>query len=229
MYIIKKAIEYSKESNGLFDITCAPCSEKIKRIIKDNKIIKEKHLKLKYNLVDYRKVLINKSQIKLKNNAEIDLGGIAKGYIADCAVKILQENGIKNGIVDARGDLRVFGDEEKIIEIQHPIIKEDYTCSIKIKEGGIATSGDYNQFSYINKKKMHHILNPKTKKFDSGCCSVTVIADTTINADAIAKIVFLLGPDKGIEYVDTLDNTECLIVDTSLNVHESKYFFRHKL
>ena len=105
LYVIKKAIYYSRISNGLFDATCAPCIRNVKDAI-IGKLIVARDLKLNYGLVDYNGIIINGNKIKLKKTGiSIDLGGIAKGYIADAAAKVLQENGVADGIVDARGDL----------------------------------------------------------------------------------------------------------------------------
>jgi len=167
----------------------------------------------------------------------------------DKAVEFLQKNGIKKGIVNAGGDLRIFGYKKPLeigiqhpnaggdlrifgykkpleIGIQHPRKKRNEIIAIlKVKNKAVVTSGDYEQFFIIDGKRYHHILNPKTGFPAKTCVSVTVIASTALQADAFSTALFLLKPKSAIELANKTPNLEAIIYATengSLVSYKSK-------
>jgi thiamine biosynthesis lipoprotein len=131
----------------------------------------------------YKDILINDNTVELSHpDVMIDLGSIAKGYIADEIAAALQSEGVVSGLIDARGDIRVFGEDESVIGIQHPRDSKKTICSISLANGGVATSGDYNQ--YDGSYERPHILNNEH-------ISVTVIAPSLMEADGYATAIFV--------------------------------------
>jgi thiamine biosynthesis lipoprotein len=174
--VVKKALIYTNMTNGEYDIALG-------RVILARKKGEEiDSTNIPKNL--YKDITIEGNRVSLKNDfILIDLGSIAKGYIADKLVEFLQNEGIESGIVDARGDLRIFGDATEECNIQHPRDKDKLIEPFALNNCSVATSGDYNQF--YGSTNNSHILNSKE------LISVTVIADTLMEADALASAVFV--------------------------------------
>ena len=131
----------------------------------------------------YRNVSIEKNVVELTHpDVLIDLGSIAKGYITDRIVEALKERGVKECLVNARGDIRVSGNYEHVFGVQDPRSSATI-CWIKLKNQSVATSGDYKQFVKTFDKS--HILNQKELS------SVTVVAPTLEEADGFASVIFV--------------------------------------
>ncbi len=129
--------------------------------------------------------VVGRSVELLHPDALVDLGSIAKGYMADRMAEVLRSGGVLSGLIDARGDIRAFGDE-KVIGVQHPRSK-GLICSIRLKDGGVATSGDYSQLTI----QEPHILN------SSDYVSVTAASGTLMEADGYATAIFVT-PREGV-------------------------------
>ncbi len=171
--VIKKSLEFSKLSGGKYDISLG------KRIMQRKKGEEEDKKEC-----SYKDIKLNGNFVTLKNKSVmIDLGSIAKGYITDKLGKFLISNGIKEFVIDSRGDILFSGNYEHIIGVQHPR-KNERLLSIKIKNKSIATSGDYHQFYGTFDKS--HIINQKD------LVSVTVIAENLTEADVYATVLFVV-------------------------------------
>ncbi len=196
--LLKKALEFGERTKGVFDITVEPLlriwgfydgnyqvpeSAIIARVLKD---------------VDYRRVLINGDSVVLGDGVSIDLGGIAVGYAVDRALELLQASGAKQGLIDAGGDIRVFGNKEWRIGVQHPR-KEGVLKILKLREQAVSTSGDYEQFFERDGKRFCHIIDPRTGYPARSCVAITVLAATALEADVYATALFVLGVNEGRE------------------------------
>lgn len=205
--ILTTAINGSKETNGAFDITVRPLSKlygfgSTKKHVPTNKEI-EKSLAL----VGYKFIKINtdKKTIRfLKKGVQLDLGGIAKGYAVDEAIKVLIQYGIKNALVNAGGS-SIYGlgtnqGNPWQIAIRDPKHPEQTTDKIlKLHNQGLSTSGDYEQYFLVNNKKIAHIFDPITGKpanLETKTHSVTIIANTATEAEILTKACYILGPEK---------------------------------
>lgn len=178
--ILTTALELSSLSNSLFDITIA------------SKLMEHAFLPPLYpsRLTGTWQAITlhNKNTLLLTQQVCIDLGGIAKGYAVDEAIKILREHGMSSGIVNAGGDLRCFGDKTIPLEIRHPIYPSN-TCHLGnlLHNNAAATSAGYYS------RKDHHmpIVNPTLKSCIQTYDSATVIASKCVIADALTKIVLM--------------------------------------
>jgi len=133
-------------------------------------------------------------------DAEIDLGGIAKGYGVDRAAEALRAHGITRAIVNVGGDLYAIGEAERggpwRVGIRSPHEPARLAGVLEINDGAVATSGDYLQYFQHGGRRYHHLLDPSTgAPRVSGVHSVTVIAQTCLAADAAATAVFGMEPD----------------------------------
>ena len=168
-------------------------------------------------LIDGSSICLDNRTIRFKKEGMgITLDGIAKGYIIDCAVRVIRESGIQHALVDAGGDIRAIGGKEKSIPwkigIRDPWEPNSCLDKIKIVNGSVATSGNYEIF--FDREKLYcHIMDPHTGASPVRSVSVSTIARKAMDADAISTAVFVLEPEKGIRFVNSMPNTECLIID----------------
>ncbi|MCM8779007.1 MAG: FAD:protein FMN transferase [Candidatus Omnitrophica bacterium] len=205
--VIKKAKEISKKTGGAFDITISPLLKTWGFYEKEKPIFSEPHselIKEKLSLVGSEKIILDeeKKSIVLKDkNMAIDLGGIAKGYIVDRAVKVMRDEGIKNALVNLGGDIFCLGKGENKsfwrIGIQDPLNAGRIVGSLKLSDKAVATSGQYENFREIGGKKFGHIIDPRSGyPVETDVLSVSVVAEDCLTADALATAIFVLGKEK---------------------------------
>lgn len=220
LHIIKQGMKVGDLTHGAFDITirslmelwdnfesqCIPEKEEIEKILP---------------LINYKEIMLTDSKIEFgKPKMKLDLSGIAKGYAVDLAVKELKGVGIKAGLVNAGGDIKVFGDRLWKIGIKDPretgIVKV-----LELKNKAVATSGDYEKYFMLDGVRYHHILNPRTGLPARECVSVTIISEDAVFADALSTGIFVFGPEKGIALLDSL-RISGLIITSDSEFFESK-------
>ncbi len=156
-------------------------------------------------------------------DAMINFGAIAKGYAVDRAVSVLAREGVAEGLVNAGGEVRATGGDWSI-GIQHPRSTSELAAVIDPQGRAVATSGDYEQYFEQDGKRFHHILDPATGLPARECMSVTVLADDDVTADALATAVFVMGPRKGMEFMQQNPDIEGLIIDESGDEHATPGF-----
>lgn len=158
----------------------------------------------------YFKITDGAFNVKYEDGRKYDLGGIAKGYAADRVAKILKQNGVKNAKINMGGNLYLLGYPPKknfwVIGIRDPKKTDKLIGSIKLSTGvGVSTSGNY--------ERPGHIINPKTGRSVDELLSVTIIAPTALEADALSTGVFVLGKEKGSALIEKLPEVEGVIID----------------
>jgi thiamine biosynthesis lipoprotein ApbE len=218
-FVVKSAVHYSEISDGAFDITISPLIRSWGFFRKQGRIPPQEEIKRNRALVNYKMIELDseRQRIKLlKNGMTLDLGGIAKGYAVDQAVEKLRDAKIENVLVNLSGNMYAMGrPKDKYawhIGIRHPRQKENLLGFIKLQEEAIATSGDYENFFIHDGKKYSHIINPRTGYPVSGIASVTIIAQTAMEADALSTTVFALGAERGLQLIESIDGVEGVIV-----------------
>ncbi|MBP2033645.1 thiamine biosynthesis lipoprotein [Clostridium algifaecis] len=227
-YVLKKGKYYSEQSGGAFDITVGPLV-KLWGIGTDNaRLPGQNEIDNKKSLINYRDLLLdekNKKVMLKRKGMSLDLGGIAKGYAADEAARILKENGVKHAIINLGGNILTLnsnpdGDPWKI-GIQDPFqTRGNVLASIEVTNKTVVTSGIYERYFKKDGKIYHHILNPFTGyPMDNNLASVTLITDVSINADAMTKNIFYMGIDKGINYVKKVPNLQAIFITKDKKVY----------
>jgi thiamine biosynthesis lipoprotein len=166
--------------------------------------------------------LLDAQRIVKSPEVMLNFGAVAKGYAVDRAVAVLAELGVENGLVNAGGEVRATG--EWSIGIQHPRSPSELIAVVELKGRAIATSGDYEQFFEVEGTRYHHILDPATGRPARGCQSVSVIAGDDVTADALATALFVMGVEKGMEYLQQYPDIEALIIDESGAIHQTPGF-----
>ena len=207
--ILELALEGSRISGGAFDITVTPITRMYGFGTGKQQVPSEKKIRTELQAVGWQNIQLNpdrQSVRLLHKNTRLDLGGIAKGYAVDEAALVLREYGLKNGLVNAGGNIYALGKnrgQNWRIGIRHPRGATDNIQIIELSENACATSGDYEQYFLDAKQQRYsHIFNPKTGRpanLDNGLASVTVIADTAGRADMLSTACFVLGEEKSAE------------------------------
>ncbi len=235
--LIELSLEYYDITDGRFDITVQPLldlweydPDAEKQFWDMDTSFQLSAIDTAMKLVGNDRIILDGNSIRLMEGSKITLGGIAKGYAADEALETLKSLGIKNALINAGGDIRTLGTkpggEGWEIALVNP---DDTTQSLAgfVVDGlAVTTSGNYERY-FNPDKSAHHIMDPKTGFSAGGCISVTIIAENGVRADALATGVFVLGPDEGMDLVESLNNVETLIVDTDRNIHRSSGLSRY--
>ncbi|HNS31676.1 MAG TPA: FAD:protein FMN transferase [bacterium] len=234
LLLLKKSFFISGISEGAFDITCKPITELYRTAEKRNRPPTEKEIEDVLIHVGWEKVKIKGNTAEIPEKSMIDLGGIAKGYIVDMAITRLKDRGVKNGMVNAGGDIYAFGKnpggKDWQIGIRNPFRKNGIIRKISVRDFAVATSGDYERYFSIKNKKYGHIVNPATgRSVQDFPVSVTVTAPDCAIADGLATAFFVLGAKKSIRIADKIDGVEVFIIDANRITYESKNFSKFTL
>lgn len=246
--VIEKGLEYGDISNGVFDITIGKVTDlwdfhdfqtedtsdseagtdEVTDPLPDPDLLKEA-----VSHVDYRKVKADDDKVALQDpEMEIDLGGIAKGYIADHLTRWLEECGVVSAVIDLGGNIVAIGGKSAgLLELP----QQDFTIGIKDpqSESGqllgvfscsdktVVTSGTYERYVVKDGKKYHHILDPETGwPAETDVDSVTIITEKNhaVDADGLSTTCLALGVEKGTALIETLEGVEAVFVDLDGNM-----------
>jgi thiamine biosynthesis lipoprotein len=167
--------------------------------------------------------LLGDNKIIKKENVRLNFGAIAKGFAVDKAIDVLKKLGINEALVNAGGEISVIGNDW-IVGVQHPRETNSIIKKIKVDGFTVATSGDYEQYFEVDGNRYHHILDPKTGYPSKGLQSVTIINKSNAYADALATAVFVIGKENGLKLIETLDDTEAMIIDSEGKIFYSSGF-----
>ncbi|MDR0473263.1 MAG: FAD:protein FMN transferase [Treponema sp.] len=233
--VIEKAVRYAEISGGAFDPSVGPLVS-LWNIGSDNPTVPAQHE------IDKALMLINWKDIELdrekktvflkKPGMALDLGAIAKGYAADEAAKIIKQAGLKRAIIDLGGNILTLGIKQDgkpwTVGIQNPNEKRGIPVGIvQVEEKTVVTSGVYERYFESEGIKYHHIFDTSTGyPCNNGLLSVTVIAGVSIDADALSTAVFVLGFEKGMALIESIDDAECIFIleDKSIRLSPNAYF-----
>ena len=218
--VLRMARQISEWTEGTFDVTFGALTDVWKfDHDQDNTIPSPEAIRARLPLIDYRQIEIDDraGTVFLKRaGMKIHLGGIGKGYAVEHAVQILRRAGLHDFMIQAGGDLYVGGHKDGRLwrlGITDPRGPEAHTfATIDLTDSTFSTSGDYARFFMKGGVRYHHILDPATGQPARLCRSVTIAAESPVLADAIAKGVFILGPEKGMALVERIPNLEAVIV-----------------
>jgi FAD:protein FMN transferase len=234
--VLEKSLWVARASGGAFDITVG-AFKGLWKFDEDNDgtLPAPGDVAERLKLVDYEALILDPARrtARLARAAQsITLGGIAKGFIVDCAVRTLRGAGLVDFLVQAGGDLYAAGkrgDREWRVGIQDPRAKPGDDRSLdtsfallSLTDSAFNTSGDYERFVLQHGKRYHHILDPRTGQPVTHTRSVTVLAPTSFIADTLDTAAFVLGPAKGLELVESVPGALAVIVDSENQVHTSR-------
>ncbi len=218
-YIIKKAEEFWRLSGGAFDITVGPLMDLWGFTDKKYRIPQKEEIQKTLARIGFDKIIFHEADnvIEFKiSGMRLDLGAIAKGYAVDCAVKKLKEKGITSCLINAGGQIYCLGDNYGRpwkVAIRNPRGKGVFRY-LELSNKAVATSGDYEQFFVSAAKRYAHIIDPKTGyPVESGLISVTIVADSGLDCDALSTAVFVLGKEKGDILTERFPGVAAIIIE----------------
>lgn len=215
--LIRRANQISRKTAGQFDITFASAG----RLYDYRKGIRPTDKKLASLLpaINYKHILLNpaKRTIRFRHpQVYIDLGGIAKGHAVDQAIQILKQCGVENALVSAGGDSRILGDKQGspwMTGIRHPRQKSGFAVILPLTDTAVSTSGDYERYFIENQVRYHHIISPATGKPAAKSRSVTILGPEATSTDALSTAIFVMGPEKGLQLIESMPGFEAIIID----------------
>lgn len=212
--ILSQALYYCQKTGGKYDITIAAASQLYdfeKQIVPSDEEAKRVLYKVGYDRIE-----IKGNWVDL-HNTDIDLGSIAKGYVADKLVKYLKDNGAKNGIVNLGGNVAVFGKAYKV-GIQKPF-SDEVMLTVKIKNASAVTSGIYQRCFEKDGKFYHHILDVKTGlPLETELASVTVLGEKSSECDVLSTVCMILGEEAAKNLINQTPGYEAVFIKKDYSV-----------
>ena len=253
MTVLSQAEQLSRRTEGAFDVTVGPIVRLWRRARRQNELPQPERLEAALSATGYRLLRLNQEQQTAEQqtaqltapNMRLDLGGIAKGYAADEALRVLRDHGITSALVDAGGDVVAAdpppGESGWRIAIAEPQMADDGNAQaddkareddaeaqqanpryVRIANAAVAQSGDTFQFVELNGVRYSHIVDPRTGVGLTNQLAVTVIAPDGISADSLASALSVLGPEKGLALLEELEHTEGIFMSRPEQGRESE-------
>ncbi|WP_319467826.1 FAD:protein FMN transferase [uncultured Pseudodesulfovibrio sp.] len=219
--MMREALAYTELTVGAYDPTVLPVVEMLrdKAAPTGRMDISEAELKEALALVDAKAIHVSGNEIRFdKQGMGITLDGMGKGYIVDRASDVLNKAGVANHMINAGGDMRARGERTPgkpwTVAIEDPAGKGKYPALIELRNAAIATSGGY-EASYNASGSRHHVIDPRTALSPTRSVSVSVVAPTVMQADALSTAAFVMHPKDGVRFINTLPQCETLIIGDS--------------
>lgn len=215
--VISRSLHYHARTDGAFDITVKPLIDLYQQCFEAGTTPLESEIEQRLAYVGIDGLRLEKNRLSLaRPGMGVTLDGIAKGYIVDRASEVLVSHGVVNHLINAGGDIRTAGsaagDKSWTIAIQDPDKMRAFPDIIKMGNGAVATSGNYEVF-YDNEKLFHHIIDSRSGHSPQRSTSVTVTAPSVMEADALSTALFVLEPARGRELAESRQANECLIIE----------------
>ena len=219
-------------SEGAFDIAIEPLTSLWDFTAEDPQVPEDRLIQEALTKCDYHNVSVNdNNEVILKTeDTAIELGAIAKGYIADRLKDYLISQGVKSAIINLGGNVLCIGgkpdDSSFKIGIQKPFADRSETIAVMdIKDKSVVSSGVYERCFEQDGTLYHHLLNPRTGyPYDNGLIAVTIISDESVDGDALSTTCFALGLEDGMKLAESLDNVPAFFVTSDYEIHYTKDF-----
>lgn len=217
--VIEAGIEYGELSEGKFDISLGPIINLWQIGTEAERIPEAFEIEQQLPYVDYRMIQLGPDhQVTIPEGFRIDLGGIAKGYAADEIGRMLEEKGVKKAIINLGGNIKVVGSKSDgtpfNVGIQGPEeLRNDYLGIVEVTDQTVVTSGDYERYFIEDGVRYHHIFDTETGyPYETNVAAVTVITDSSMRADALSTILFVMDIEAGIALCNSLTDVDCIYV-----------------
>ena len=228
--LLNRSLQLCDSLDGSFDITIYPAVTAWGFGTGDYRVPDDSELKALSAAVDYTSVTLTGSTVTLPKDVTLDLGAVAKGYAADKAIETLRHGKAQAAVLNLGGTIGLYGKKPDgspfKVGVADPENPAGYFGFLSCGEGVVATSGGYERFFEKDGRRYIHILDPDTAApVDNHVASVTIITDNGAKADAMSTALFVMGPDKAIEYYQDHDGFDCIILtdDGRLYVSEGVY------
>ena len=234
--VVEQGLSTANLVGGVFDITIGEVTQLWDFRSEDEEgnrigtLPDEKELAEAISHVDYKKVEIEGNRVRLlDSHAQLDLGGVAKGYIADRVAEYIEERGVVSGIIDLGGNIVVIGQKGESLDdygeatdfsvgIASPLSERgDLFGTVSCADKTVVTSGTYERYFEIEGVKYHHVLDSQTGyPAETDLLSVTVLSDKGNSAlcDALSTAALALGKEKALDMLEAYTPVSAILVDT---------------
>lgn len=224
--VVARAMYFNRETGGAFDITVKPMIDLYRDSFAAGNSPAEADIERTLQRVGGDNLVYRNGVLQFAaSDMAITLDGIAVGYIVDKVSALMSKHGVVNHLINASGDIRVSGSAAQgkawTVAIQDPDKKRDYPDVVSMTEGAISTSGNYEIY-YDREKLFHHIVDGRTGHSPQLARSVTVMAPTVLEADALSTGVFVMGPKAGVEFIDQRSDYRCFIMAADGSINHSR-------
>lgn len=229
--LIGRGLEYGQLSGGRFDIAIGPVSS-LWDFTSDNPSVPEDSLiQAALPLVDYQDVVLDGQDLTFqKEGMQLDLGAIAKGYIADRLKNYLLENGVESAVINLGGNVLCVGSRPDgtpfRVGLQRPFADRNETiATIEVSDLSVVSSGIYERYFEQDGQLYHHILDPATGyPCENNLVAVTILSEESTDGDGLSTTCFALGLEKGMELIESLENVEAMFITEDNELHYSSGF-----
>jgi thiamine biosynthesis lipoprotein len=218
--ILEKGKYYSEVSGGLFDLTTGALTS-LWDFPGGNEIVPtQAEIDIAKATVGYKDVKIEGNTVTmLRPGAQLDFGAIAKGYIADRLADFMNEKGVDGAIINLGGNVITVGEKPTKapwnVGIQQPFAERDQSIgTVQVGPKSVVTSGIYERSFTKDGKFYHHILNPETGySAENNLSAVSIISDLSVDGDGLSTTCFVLGEEKAMALIESIDNVEAIFIE----------------
>jgi len=229
--LIERSIRISRITQGAFDITYGSVDRRLWNFDTSMQALPDKETaRQMVRLINYRNIVfdpVNTTILLKEKGMRIGFGGIGKGYAAERAKMVMQEEGVTSGVVNASGDLTAWGyqpdGEPWTIGIVNPNAAGQVFSMLNVTNMALATSGNYEKYITIDGKRYSHTINPRTGLPVTGIKSVTILCPNAEIADAMATPVMIMGIRAGLDMINQLRDIEAVLIDDEDKVYTSDH------
>ena len=221
--LLQTSLVYSRLTGGAFDVTAGPLVRLWGFIAREVRVpppreeIEAAMAKTGFERIELD---LERRSIRLPvEGMEIDFGGVAKGYAVDRAILVLRERGVERALVNLGGNVRGLGSpaarDRWTVAVRDPRTSGErprLIGYIELGEGGVASSGQYERFFEHEGRRYGHIIDPRTGRPAEGVLGTTIVAPDALTADILSTAVFVLGPERGPEFIDAQEGIEGIVV-----------------
>lgn len=222
VFLLERALYYASLTEGKLNPAIAPLSTlwNFSSANTDNHTVPSKaDITDRLQHIDYQGIVIENQTVTLKDaEASIDLGCIAKGYIADKLKEFLLSEGVESACINLGGNVLTIGNKPGgkpfVIGVQEPFAESGTAAlTVSITDASLVTSGIYERYFEQDGQLFHHILDPQTGyPVDNELASVTILSTSSMEGDALSTTCLLLGSDEGLALINSLPDTEALFI-----------------
>ncbi len=223
--MLREGLKISEASGGAFDPTVEPETKLWNFSAETPALPDAQALAEAATHVDYRKLVLDGDTVSLPDDMGLDLGGIAKGYIADRLSEFLRARGVSSALINLGGNVLTIGrratdDQPWVVGIQDPEAEGGANkVTFRAENLSVVTSGNYQRFFIMNGIRYHHLLDPATGwPVENGLDSVTILSESSAVGDALSTACYVLGLDKGMELVKQYDGVDAVFIGTDGSV-----------
>lgn len=226
--LLEKSLYYCQLTDGVFDITVGALSDLWDITNNPGVIPDDADIRAALDTIGYEYVSVRGNEVAITHaGTKLDLGAIAKGYIADRMKEYLVEQGVTSGMINLGGNVLVIGDKPDgtpfNIGIQKPFDETNSTIgAASVSDLSVVSSGNYERYFELDGKIYHHIMDTSTGyPVDNNLFDVTIFSEESVDGDALSTTCFSLGLEKGMELIESLDNTEAIFITSDYEIHTS--------